>query len=318
MPRALRRRHFLQWTAGAALLPWAWPRLHGAPAPDTADSQGFTAYQLGPQIWVRFNNRLLTCYRAHRSQKYPYLFPLTGPVSGLTLTEETALPYPHHRSLFFGCDRVNGANFWQEGLETGQVLSGGPKLLSETKERVIISDACDWQKPGGPILIQDARRITITAPSQNLCCIDWLMTLTAVEPISVPKTNHSLFAMRAAQDITPLRGGHLTNAEGKSGELGTAGVKSAWCTFYGARAGLPKVVEGICMFDHPKNPWAPTPWFTRDYGFASPTPLDFTHTPWTIPAGQSVKFHYAVALYAGDPASANLAEQYHDWASKPA
>jgi hypothetical protein len=322
MPRTLQRRQFLQMTAVATALPLTQLQsfgaaAQGAPGGEAEDYRGLTAYQLGPQIWVRHNNRQLTCYRAHRSQKYPYLFPLTGPVSGLSLTDETALPYPHHRSLFFGCDRVNGANFWQEGLETGQILSRGPKLATETKDLIVITDACEWQKPGGPVLIRDERSVSITAPSEALRVIEWVITLTAVESITVPKTNHSLFSMRAALDITPLRGGHLVNAEGNTSEKVTAGVKSAWCCFYGARAGRPDTVEGIALLDHPRNPWAPTPWFTRDYGFASPTPLNFTDTPWQIAAGQSTTFRYAVVLHAGDPVTANLAGLYRDWIAKP-
>jgi len=164
--------------------------------------------------------------------------------------------------------------------------------------------------------MQDERKLTITAPSDNLRVIEWVITLKPVEAITVQKTNHSLFSMRAALDITPKSGGNLVNAEGITGEKNTAGVKSAWCGFYGPRAALPHITEGIAIFDHPQNPWAPTPWFTRDYGFASPTPLNFIEKPWTIPAGDRVTFRYAVVMHAGDPAAANLAGLYKTWAAK--
>jgi hypothetical protein len=57
--------------------------------------------------------------------------------------------------------------------------------------------------------------------------------------------------------------------------------------------------------------------FTRDYGFASPTPLNFMEKPWTITPGNPVTFRYAVVLHAGDPATANLAGLYKEWAAKP-
>ena len=38
----------------------------------------------------------------------------------------------------------------------------------------------------------------------------------------------------------------------------------------GARGG---VTEGIAIFQHPGNRWYPSKWFTRDYGFFSPTPM---------------------------------------------
>lgn len=321
MHTRVRRRHFLKLSA--LTLPLLPCSLKAAAAgqvsrtPLAADETGLTAYQLGPQIWVRYNNRPLTCYRAHRSQKYPYLYPLAGPVSGISLTDETTLPYPHHRSLFFGCDRVNGGNYWQEGFETGQILSTGPKLTKETKTEIEITDACDWKKPNGPVIIQDTRKVAITCPSERVRWIEWTIALKALVDITVQKTNHSLFSMRAALDITPKGGGNLVNAEGLRGEKATAGVKSAWCDFYGKRSAAPDTVEGIAIFDHPKNPWAPTPWFTRDYGFASPTPLNFIEKPWTIASGESVTFRYATVLHAGDSEQADLPALFKEWAAKP-
>jgi hypothetical protein len=321
MTRAFHRRRFLKVTAAIATVPFA-SRVALAAVGNVSsgsaladEEKGLTVYELGPQVWIRYNNRLVTCYRAHRSQKYPYLFPMAGPLSGLSLTDETTLPYPHHRSLFFGCDRVNGGNYWQEGYETGQILSRGPKVATVSKEMVAVTDTCDWQKPGGPVIIQDQRKITVSVPTERVRVLEWVITLKAVEPVTVQKTNHSLFSMRAALDVTPKGGGNLVNAEGKSGEKATAGVKSAWCGFYGKRSGA-DVVEGIAIFDHPKNPWAPTQWFTRDYGFASPTPLNWIEKPWTISAGDAVTFRYAVVLHAGDPAEANLHGLYKEWASR--
>lgn len=319
MQNRLRRREFMKLSAVAAALPLAvnlkaaTPAAKPAASPAADDGEGLTTYQLGPQLWIRWNNRLLTCYRAHRSQKYPYLYPLTGPLSGLSLTDETALPWPHHRSLFFGCDRVNGGNYWQEDYDKGQILSTGPKLGKATKDSVEILDACDWQKPGGPVVMKDQRKITVRVPNERLRFIDWEIEWQAVENIAIQKTNHSLFSIRAALDITPKGGGNLVNAEGETGEKGTYGNKSAWCGFYGRRNVAGGVVEGIAILDHPKNPWSPCAWFTRDYGFASPTPLYFMEKPWELAAGKSVTFRYRVVLHAGDPKEAGLAAIYKEW-----
>jgi hypothetical protein len=286
-------------------------------ASPTADPAGLSTYQLGPQIWVRWNNRSITCYRAHRSQKYPYLYPLAGPLSGLSLTSETSLPWPHHRSLFFGCDRVNGGNYWQEDFDKGQIVSSGPCLGAMTANSVEILDACDWQKPGGPAVMKDRRTIAITVAGERLRFIDWEIEWTAVADVAIPKTNHSLFAIRAALDLTPTGGGQLLNAEGESGEKATFGKKSAWCDFHGKRENVPgDLVEGIAVLDHPKNPWSPCPWFTRDYGFMSPTPLNYIETPWQLAAGKSVTLRYRVVLHAGGPKDAGLDAVFKEWSAK--
>lgn len=320
----LTRRNFLRHGLGAAALgighpaltgaAEAVPSVGGAPGVTSDVLAGWSTYQLGPQIWIRHDNQLVTCYRAHRSQKYPYLFPLAGPATGRSLTEESALPYPHHRSAYFGCDRVNGGNYWQEGFETGQILSKGPRLGPTVAGAVEILDACEWQRPGGPVVMRDQRSIRVTLPGPLLRFVDWDITWTAVEDVKIEKTNHSLFSIRGATDIVPTGRGVLVNAEGERGEKGTYGKRSAWCAFEGRRRGPEgEVQEGIALFDHPGNPWTPCPWFTRDYGFLSPTPFYFRDEPWKIGAGDSVRLRYRLVLFAGGGALAGMSERYREW-----
>ena len=322
-PTPFPRRVFLKlsWVAGAVGLSGlvssapaaAKKTVRKGPEPDT---HRLTTYQVGPHLWVRWQNRVLTSYRAHRSQKYPYLFPVTGPGSGLSLTTETALPWPHHRSMLFGCDRVNGGNYWQGDLPEGQILSDGPTLGETTDTTAVILDQCQWQKPGQPVVCKDRRRITVTVVDDRLRFMDWEVEWTAVQDVAIPKTNHSLFALRADADLTPLGGGALINSQGQSGEKETYGQAAAWCDFSGKRKGIPgEVVEGIALFDHPQNPWAPCPWFTRDYGFMSPTPLYFLPNEFKLPAGQSLKLRYRVVLHAGDAKDAALSNLFKSWAA---
>jgi hypothetical protein len=316
----LSRRRFLAGSASVAVMPGCLIRAAESnastspAASNTTDAKGLTVYELGPQIWIRWNNRLVTCYRAHPTQKYPYLFPLSGPVSGISLTAETCLPYPHHRSLFFGCDRVNDGNYWQEGFEQGQIVSSGPKLGQCSPQSVEILDTCTWRKPGQTALMKDQRRITVSIASDRLHLVDWEIQWTALVPVTIQKTNHSLFALRAAPDLTPDGGGRLINAEGLSGEKATFGQKSAWCDFSGRRTGFTnQLTEGIAILDHPSNPWSPCPWFTRDYGFISPTPLNFVTDPWKLEAGKTVNLRYRVVLHAGDPREADLPGILNRW-----
>ncbi len=317
----LLRRDFLKISLAAAAAPGVLPpRSPAKPAPAAAikpeaGADKLTTYQVGPQIWIRWANQILTSYRAHPTQKYPYLYPLSGPVSGLSLTTETSVPFPHHRSLLFACDHVNGANYWQADVKDGQIVSTGPKLGVATPTSAEILDHCQWHKPGQPAVLTDQRKITVSVVSPRLRLIDAEIQWTAVQDVTVTRTNHSLFALRAAADIIPWGGGTLLNSAGLQGEKATFGKTAAWCGYYGRRQGIPgNVVEGIVLMDHPKNPWAPSPWFTRDYGFISPSPFNFLEKPWQLPKGQSVSLRYRVVLHAGDPQEAEIAKIYQIWA----
>jgi len=318
MRTKISRRDMLKFSAAAAAVPIAAGAI-GSPAAEIKPEPGadkLTAYQDGPQVWVRWNNAQLTGYRAHATQKYPYFFPLAGSVTGLSLTTESSVPYPHHRSLLLACDRVNGGNYWQGPVNQGQIVSRGPKLGKVTPQSAEILDACDWRKPGQPAAMADQRRFTVTVVDAKLRFLDAEIAWTAVEDVTVEKTNHSLFSVRAAADIIPWAGGTLVNSAGQSGEKATFGKPAAWCTYFGKRQGVAgEVVEGIALMYHPGNPWENCPWFTRDYGFISPSPFNFVDKPWRLAAGKSVQLRYRVVLYAGDPKQAGLADIYRQWSA---
>ncbi len=256
------------------------------------------------QVVVTIGGQVFTCYKFDASQKYPYFWPVNGPASGKSITTETSDPYPHHHSLFFGCDRVNGGNYWQEANERGQILSQRPKIVEASGSRVVFTDVGLWKQPGEEPIIRDQRQIVITAPSDGLRFIDFTITLEPLTDIRILKTNHSLFSARVVPELAVTAGGTLVNAEGKTKEKGTFGVASSWCDYYGTRAG---VTEGIAILQHPSDRWYPSKWFTRDYGFFSPTPMDWLEgDKLDIPEGEKLTLRYRVVVHSGDTQKAGI------------
>ncbi|MGE5297539.1 MAG: DUF6807 family protein, partial [Solirubrobacterales bacterium] len=233
------------------------------------------------------------------------------------VTTETSEPYPHHHSLFFGCDRVNEGNYWQDTNERGQILSQNPKILASSGGKVVIEDECLWQQPGKDPIIRDRRRIEIVAPSENLRFIDFNISLEPLTDIRILKTNHSLFSARVVPELSVTSGGTLINAEGNTGEKGTFNVASPWCDYAGTRNG---VTEGIAILQHPTNRWYPAPWFTRDYGFFSPTPMNWLEgDQLDLPKGQKLNLSYRVIVHSGDSKQAGIATLFDTYKqTKPA
>jgi hypothetical protein len=272
-----------------------------------AAQQEVTAKLDKDKIVVTVDGKLFTCYKFGDSQKYPYFWPVNGPTSGKSITTETSQPYPHHHSLFFGCDRVNGRNFWQESNERGQIVSQGPKLIEASGERIIFTDECLWQPPDEPI-ISDRRRIIITAPNKDVRFIDFEISLEPLVDIRILKTNHALFSARVVPELSVKSGGTLINAEGKTSEKGTFGASSPWCDYSGTRDGI---TEGIAILQHPHNRWFPSKWFTRDYGFFSPTPMYWLEGGrLELPEGQMLTLRYRVVVHAGNAKTADIAETF--------
>ena len=265
----------------------------------------------GDQVSVTVDGKLFTAYKFADSQKYPYFWPVNGPVSGKSVTTETSEPYPHHHSLLFGCDKVNFGNYWQEGNERGQILSQGPKIVEGSGDRVVFTDECLWRLPDKDPVIRDTRRIVIAAPSETLRFIDFEITIEALTNVRIQKSNHSLFSARVVPELSVKSGGTLVNAEGKSGEKGTWGEPSPWCDYYGARDG---VTEGIAILQHPENSWFPCKWFTRDYGFFSPTPMQWLEDGHLdLPKGGTLTLKYRVVVHSGDVKAAGIAEVFEEY-----
>lgn len=279
----------------------------------TPASMVMGAEVLDDRIIVRVNDETFTCYRFGAGQKYPYFFPVNGPVSGRSVTTESSLPYPHHRSLFFGCDRVNSGNYWQEGNERGQIVSKGPRVAKSGPDFVRIEDNCEWRQPGKSAIMLDDRSIRIEAPSRALRIIDFDVALTAITDIRIERTNHALFSARVEPELSVKSGGILINAEGGAAEKGTYGMPAAWCDYSGIHCGI---AEGIAIFDSPRNPWFPCKWFTRDYGFFSPTPMEWLgQEGYRLEQGRRLHLNYRVVVHEGNARQADIAGLFERWKS---
>jgi hypothetical protein len=71
----------------------------------------------------------------------------------------------------------------------------------------------------------------------------------------------------------------------------------------------------LALLPHPQNRWAPAPWFTRDYGFMSPTPMYWPSgdNVTRLAKGEVVVLRYRVLVF-GAPTVPDLARAYADYA----
>lgn len=272
------------------------------------------ATKYNSKIDVTINNNFFTSYIFSQDEKYPFFFPVNGP-SNASVTSMRNGNYPHHSSLFFGCDRVNDGNYWQEGLEKGQIIALRTDIVQSGGEKVVIENECIWRRPNANAPVKDFRTITITAPSKDLYQIDFDVTMEMLMDVTILKTNHSLFSGRMDPDLAVINGGTMINAEGNTGEKGTFGVKSPWIDCSGKRGDK---LEGMAIMQHPSNPWYPSPWFTRDYGFFSPTPMYWPQDDkaTVLKKGEKLALRYRVLVHAGDHKAANVAQLFEKYKSE--
>jgi len=279
--------------------------------------QKITAEQVGDKIEFRVNGALFTNYIISDYEKYPFFYPVNGP-SNASVTSMRNANYPHHSSLFFGCDKVNGGNYWQEGLERGQIISLRADILESGKDKAVLENECIWRRPGADAPIKDKRKITVTKPSADKFYLDFEVTMEMLMDVTIQKTNHSFFSGRMDPDLAVIGGGKMVNAEGDSGEKGdqgTFGKRSAWMDYNGERMGKR---EGMAIMQHPSNDWYPSPWFTRDYGFFSPTPMYWPENgkATELKKGEKVTLRYRVIVHSGDEKEADIAGEFEKFSKE--
>ncbi len=268
-----------------------------------------TAVQHGSSIHVSIDGKYFTQYIFSQDEKYPYFYPVNGP-SGASVTSARNGTYPHHSSLFFGCDRVNGGNYWQEELHRGQIIGLQTKILDTDSSKVVIAQECIWTRPDAKSPIKDFRTITISAPADDVYQLDFDIEMEMLMDVEIERTNHSLFSARMDPDLAVINGGNMVNAQGEQGEKETFGKASAWMDYYGSRGDFN---EGLAVLQHPENAWFPAPWFTRDYGFISPTPMYWPEDEeqgTQLSKGQKVILRYRVLIHKGTTQEAKIAEAY--------
>jgi hypothetical protein len=281
----------------------------------SASGSKITASKVGSKINVTIDGKFFTSYIFSEDEKYPFFYPVNGPLSGGSVTSMRNAEYPHHSSLFFGCDLINGGNYWQEGLERGRIISVNAQIEKQGGDSAVITDECIWSRPGALSPVRDIRKFIITSPSVTVSRIDVEITMEMLMDVYIKKTNHSLFSARMAVDLSVNNGGTMINAEGAQSEKNTFGKASPWIDYYGKRG---EVIEGLAIMQHPSNPWYPSPWFTRDYGFMSPTPMywppDGEET--FMKEGTKLVLRYRVLVHAGNHLDSKIAEEFEKYKSE--
>jgi hypothetical protein len=112
--------------------------------------------------------------------------------------------------------------------------------------------------------------------------------------------------------LSAAGGGTLVNSNGERGEKGTFGRAAKWADY---RGNWHACTEGVAILCHPSNRWFPTPWFTRDYGFFSPTPMFWLEKDLLeLEKGETITLRYRVVVHADSPSPAELDSLFAAWA----
>jgi hypothetical protein len=279
----------------------------------------------------------------------PYMWPLNAP-NGKPVTRawpmEKATPdekddHKHQKSLWFchgdiipeGVEikkkskAAVGVNFWDEETNHGRIVCTKVDKPEVKKNHGKVTTRNEWVSPEELKVLDETRTIHfINFGDAQLFVFDIDLVASNV-PVTFGDTKEGSFGVRVSRSIDEEKGkGHLTNADGKSGEgdkktnnadmKGCWGVKSDWNDYSGPVDGT---TVGVSIFADPKNPLA-TYWHSRGYGLMSANPFGRAKAgfPGTkgqtdlvkLAKGEHLKLRYGVLLHNGDVKEGKVAEYY--------
>jgi hypothetical protein len=283
--------------------------------------------KLTDRVRVEVEGRLFTEYVFGDGASRPYCYPILS-ADGTALTRDFPMKdtpgeetdHPWHRSITFTHAFVNGVDFWNEG--SGDAARS-PKAKGRSRNR--------WTAPDGRLICTDERTLRFHAATAGRF-IDFQITLQAPagEPLVLGDNKDGTMGFRVAQWMTmphkykgqpvATEGHQLTSTGLRDAEVW--GKRADWCSYYAARNGK---TYGVTIFDHPQNLRHPTWWMARDYGLFAANPFgqhdfeglkDQPHIgDYTIPAGGTLTMRYRFYFHEGDPAAAQVAAHYADYAA---
>ncbi|MCL4544868.1 MAG: PmoA family protein [Chloroflexi bacterium] len=270
---------------------------------------------------ARFDGALVLGYVDGKAGRKPYLHPLALP-GGPALTEDAPEDHRHHHGAWFAHHLVQaGDGTWDFYLERGNPREGrqlqqGYDRLVTSGERVGFRTTHEWLSPTGRQVARatwDLRIAADEATGGPLIVIDWAIMLAASDAtFTLQPTNESAMPLvRPAPGLTPRGTGLMVNSRGQRNESETFGRPAEWidCSgeIDGARCGL-------ALLDHPHNPGAPQPWFTRNYGPFGPHSSYFAE-PLVIPPWRPLFLRYRLLLHFGDATEADVQGRWQDYAA---
>jgi len=269
---------------------------------------------------VLFNPFTTYCYGPEFEDK-PVFYPVISP-NGARVNREFPMvagvpgestDHPHHQSVFFAYDEVNGTNFWNPE-KTGRRI----EQTSASAHGDTLDIRLAWKDKNAATVLNERKRVTFGG-DLGVYWMDHDITLTAAMPVTMGDTKEGAFGIRLNDTLKEAGGsGRYINAEGLESSANVWGKTSAWVAIRGTvkeKDELKPVT--VAIFAHPTGLNFPPYWHARDYGLFAVNPFARNGYDPAAPkrmtqlaAGQSVHLRYRLAVYTGQVQKARLDADY--------
>ncbi len=240
----------------------------------------------------------ITRYHFGPGLERPFLFPVNGP-SGRPLTRmghpRDPESHSHHNSVWISHTDVNAVDFWSDGGK-GKIRHKRIVKYEDGGDSSFIVTENEWVTVEGGRLLDETRQVTVILLEGK----EWLMVidmeLRAVEKaVTLGKTPFGMVGVRIAKTIgVNDGGGTIRNSESGVNEKEILWKQARWVDYSGAITD--SAIEGVTLFDHPKNVNFPSFFHVRNDGWMGAS-LTFDG-PRTIEPGKSLHLRYGLYTHS--------------------
>jgi len=282
-------------------------------------------------IAINVDGKPFTVFHYGEKNNKPFLAPLRS-ASGKIVTRGFPMEnipgesrdHLHHTGLWFSYDDVNGVKFWENDPSytkphVGRIVVTHTEWKDGDKSGTL-NAIMEWRDPATnkPLLVENRDMTFYSDPKLRI--IDFHITLTAAQPVTIGDTKEGAFAIRLHDNFTERKGGKMVDANGRTGMVNVWGKRSNWVDY---TAEVDGERLGVAIFDNPQNPHYPTYWHARDYGLFSLNPFGQNSFDESQPeninklaTGQKLTFRWRVVIHPGDAATGGVAGLYKDYVAK--
>ncbi|MDR1957774.1 MAG: PmoA family protein [Planctomycetaceae bacterium] len=258
----------------------------------------------------------------------PIVWPVIGPSERLMtrqfpMSEEDKSEkhdHPHHRSLWFNHDGVNGNRHWMKSPIVHQEFL---KAESNGKIAILVTKNHWLDETSGNVVCSDIRTLKFgVIPDVKVRYIDFDVTVTAEqEKVTFADTKEGSFGIRvpSSMDVDAKKGGGIVNAQGDKNDAAW-GKRSDWVDYSGPADGA---TVGITGMNHPDSFRYPTYWHVRTYGLLAANPFGVSafendkskSGELVLKKGESFTLMYRILFHDGSPQSLDIPKFFREYAA---
>jgi len=271
----------------------------------TVDGKPFTTYRYGPEFPDKpVFYPVISPNGARVNREYPMVQGVAGESSD----------HPHHQSVFFTYDEVNGTNFWNPEQTGRRIAQRSLDVAGNALVAVL-----EWRDKDGGLVLEETKRVTFGGTTDAFW-LDHDSVLKATNvPVTMGDTKEGAFGLRLNDTLKEAGGsGRYVNAEGNETAANVWGKTSNWVAIRGAvtdAAGRHDVT--VAIFAHPSSLNSPPYWHARDYGLFAVNPFArHGYDPsqperiTKLAVGQSIHVRFRLAVYDRQVDIARLSQDY--------